>query len=137
MNTSYDVIIGHSLGGAVALSLLPFLPKGKETTIVLVDPALEVPDEQLAENKKLFLKEVASPRTPDEHMAENPAWSRSDCMLRTLGLSMCDRTTVRSLFEVNLQAYKLQGLLTSPTFLITRITRHGLSLACSKTSPQT
>src|ERR1700710_29868 len=60
MNTSYDVIIGHSLGGAGALSLLPFLPKGKETTIVLVDPALEVPDEQLAENKKLFLNEVAS-----------------------------------------------------------------------------
>jgi pimeloyl-ACP methyl ester carboxylesterase len=102
-NTSYDVIIGHSLGGTVALALLPFLPKGKETTIVLVDPALEFPDEQLARNKIMFLKEVASLRSPDEHMAENPAWSRSDCMSRTLGLSMCSRTAVNNIFEVNLQ----------------------------------
>jgi pimeloyl-ACP methyl ester carboxylesterase len=101
-NTSYDVIIGHSLGGAVALSLLPFLPKGKEATVILVDPALEIPDGQLAITKDLFLKEVTSPRTPDEHMTLNPAWSRSDCTLRTLGLSMCDRIAIERVFEVNL-----------------------------------
>jgi pimeloyl-ACP methyl ester carboxylesterase len=102
MNTSYDVIIGHSLGGVVALSLLPFLPKGKEATVILVDPALEIPDGQLAITKDLFLKEVTSPRTPDEHMTLNPAWSRSDCTLRTLGLSMCDRIVIERVFEVNL-----------------------------------
>ncbi|OAX39039.1 alpha/beta-hydrolase [Rhizopogon vinicolor AM-OR11-026] len=40
---TYDVVIGHSLGGMVALSLLLFLPKEKETTVILVDPPLEAP----------------------------------------------------------------------------------------------
>ncbi|OAX40308.1 alpha beta-hydrolase [Rhizopogon vinicolor AM-OR11-026] len=100
MGTSYDVIIGHSLGGAVALSLLPFLPP-KKVTIVLVDPAIEVPDEQLDIHQELFVKDVVSLKTPDEHMAENPAWSRRDCVLRTIGLSMCDGAIMKSLFQQN------------------------------------
>ena len=103
MDTCYDVIIGHSLGGVVALSLLPFLPSKKETTVILIDPALEIQDEQLEINETLFLKEVVNLRTPDEHMAENPAWSRNDCELRTLGLSMCNHITIKPLFEVNFQ----------------------------------
>ncbi|OAX39177.1 alpha beta-hydrolase [Rhizopogon vinicolor AM-OR11-026] len=98
MGTSYDVIIGHSLGGPVALSLLPFLPK-KEVTVILVDPAIEVPHELAEMFQELFVKEVVTLRTPDEHMAENPAWSRSSCVQRMMGLSMCDSTTIKSLFQ--------------------------------------
>jgi hypothetical protein len=137
MDTSYDVIIGHSLGGIVALSLLPFLPPQKETTIILVDPVLEIPNEQLEIHQTFFLNEVMNIRTPDEHMAENPAWSRNDCELRVLGLSMCNRNVIKALFEVNFQVWKLQALLTSSAFVITRITSHGLSAAYSKTSPLT
>ncbi|KAG0693395.1 Alpha/Beta hydrolase protein [Suillus ampliporus] len=101
MDTSYDVIIGHSLGGTVALSLLPFLPKTKETTVILVDPALE-PTEEITEMvKNMLLNEVANVRTADEHMAENNTWSRRDCVLRALGISMCDRTVVEEMFRQN------------------------------------
>jgi len=101
MDTSYDVIIGHSLGGTVALALLPFLPKEKETTVILVDPPLEIPDEKLKIDKVMILNHVTSVKTADEYMAENPAWSRVDCVLRTLAVSMCDGTVVESIFAHN------------------------------------
>ncbi|KAG2077689.1 alpha beta-hydrolase [Suillus decipiens] len=100
-NTSYDVIIGHSLGGLVALSLFPFLPKTKETTVILADPPLESTGETFKNASISFLKEVADRRTTDEFMAENPAWSRRDSMLRALGVYMCDRTAVARIFEHN------------------------------------
>ncbi|OAX43062.1 hypothetical protein K503DRAFT_766164 [Rhizopogon vinicolor AM-OR11-026] len=97
---TYDVIIGSSLGGTVALSLLPFLPKEKEITVILVDPPLEVPDERFEMDKTWLLKELTSTKTVEEQMAENPAWSRVDCVLRMLAASMCDRTIAESIFEV-------------------------------------
>ncbi|KAG1775577.1 Alpha/Beta hydrolase protein [Suillus placidus] len=94
MGTSYDVIIGHSFGGPVTLALLPFLPKTHDTTVILLDPALELTDEKIKMNTQLVINEMARIRTPEEHMAENPAWSRRDCISRVLGMAMCDRAAI-------------------------------------------
>ncbi|KAG0700630.1 hypothetical protein DFH29DRAFT_931119 [Suillus ampliporus] len=102
MDMSYDVIIGHSLGGTVALALMPFLPKTKETTIILLDPGLEITAEQAEMISDIFTKEVAHVRTADEYMAENNAWSRRDCVLRVLGLSMCNPTDVEATVRDNI-----------------------------------
>ncbi|KAG0702366.1 Alpha/Beta hydrolase protein [Suillus ampliporus] len=110
MDTSYDVIVGHSLGGTVALMLLPFLPQTKETTIILLDPAIDPPEETIQMARKKFLAEVANVRPAEEHMAENPAWSRRDCILRALGASMCDRTVVEEIFRQN-SPWSFSGLL--------------------------
>ena len=111
------MIIGHSLGGTVALSLLPFLPKEKETTVILVDPPLEVPVERFEIDKNRIMKEFTNAKTVEQRMAENPALSRVDCVLRTLAVSMCDRTTVESIFAVcQCSGVKLQTSLTSPAF---------------------
>jgi pimeloyl-ACP methyl ester carboxylesterase len=112
MGTSYDVIIGHSLGGAVTLSLLPILPDTKETTIILLDPALKISKENVDEYENLFLKEIENARTADDHMAENPAWSRGDSALRALGVSMCDRAVVEGVFRVIVMVSKWESLLT-------------------------
>ncbi|KAG2043977.1 Alpha/Beta hydrolase protein [Suillus americanus] len=109
MDTSYDVIIGHSFGGAVTVSLLPFLPKKKETTVLLLDPGLEFTEEQSKKNLNVFLKETANVKPVDVHVAKNPAWSHRDCMLRTLGFSMCDRTAVE-VFRQN-SPWSFSGLL--------------------------
>ncbi|OAX43060.1 alpha/beta-hydrolase [Rhizopogon vinicolor AM-OR11-026] len=108
---TYDVIIGHSLGGTVALSLLPFLPKEKETTVILVDPPLEVPVMRSDIDKHWILEELTA-KTVEERMAENPAWSRVGCVLRTLAVSMCDRTTVESIFAHN-KPWSFSGLFKS------------------------
>jgi pimeloyl-ACP methyl ester carboxylesterase len=110
MDTSYDVIIGHSLGGTVALALLPLLPKEKETTVILVDPPLEIPEEKSKIDKVMILHSVTSVKTADEYMAENPAWSRVHCVLRTLAASMCDGTVVESIFAVNFQVVRIANV---------------------------
>lgn len=94
MGTSYDVIIGHSFGGPVTLSLLPFLPKTKDTTVILLDPALELTEEKMKVNSQLLINELARIRTPEEYMVENSAWSRRDCISRVLGMAMCDRAAI-------------------------------------------
>ncbi|KAG1791450.1 Alpha/Beta hydrolase protein [Suillus plorans] len=94
MDTSYDVIISHSFGCQVNLSLLPFLPKTKETTVILVDPPLELTEVQVKMNQNLFLELTTNVKTAEEYMAENPAWSRRDCVLTALGIAMVDPNTV-------------------------------------------
>lgn len=110
MDMYYDVIIGHSLGGTVALSLLPFLPKEKEITVILVDPPIKVPDERLPTDKIWFLNEVTSAKTVEELMAQYPTWSRTNCLLRMLALSMCDSTAVKSIIEVHSQLWRIENI---------------------------
>jgi pimeloyl-ACP methyl ester carboxylesterase len=127
MGTSYDVIIGHSFGGPVALSLLPFLPKTQNTTVILLDPALELTEEKIKMNTQLVIDELARIRTPEEHMAENPTWSRRDCILRVLGMTMCDRAAIE-MFRVLFQFLKWLVLLTGSVLALNSKTRRGLSV---------
>ncbi|KAG2118303.1 Alpha/Beta hydrolase protein [Suillus clintonianus] len=108
-DTSYDVIIGHSLGGTVALSLMPFLPKTKETAVILLDPPLEIVKGTSKLHKGSFLNEVANVRTNKE-LADNHGLSRRDCVLRALGVSMCHRTVVEGVFLHN-KSWSFSGLL--------------------------
>ncbi|KAG1836399.1 Alpha/Beta hydrolase protein [Suillus subalutaceus] len=106
-DTSYDVVIGRSLGGTVALSLLPFLPKTKEVTVILLDPPLE--REGTAEmDKSWFLEAIANVKTAEELVGEF-GWSRRDCVLAALGVSMCDRTTIDGIFSHN-RPWSFSGL---------------------------
>ncbi|KAG1886560.1 Alpha/Beta hydrolase protein [Suillus subluteus] len=106
-DTSYDVVIGRSLGGTVALSLLQFLPKTKEVTVILLDPPLE--REGTAEmDKSLFLDAVANVKTA-EQLVDELGWSRRDCVLAVLGVSMCDRTTIEGIFSHN-RPWSFSGL---------------------------
>ncbi|KAG1892788.1 Alpha/Beta hydrolase protein [Suillus subluteus] len=109
LDTSYDVIIGHSFGCLMTLSLLPFLPKTKETTVILVDPPVDRTEVQVNGYQNLFLEWTADVKTAEEHMAENPAWSRRDCVLRTLGIANVDPNTVE-VFRRN-KSWSFSGLL--------------------------
>ncbi|KAG2356422.1 Alpha/Beta hydrolase protein [Suillus spraguei] len=44
----YDIVMGHSMGGSVVLSLLKYLPKTRPTSVVLVDSSVELTAAQLA-----------------------------------------------------------------------------------------
>ena len=63
----------------------------------------------------LSVRKVTSTKTVDQCMTENPAWSRRDCMLRMMGLSMCDSGVIKDIFRVIVQQLKLQELLASFT----------------------
>ncbi|KAG1827940.1 Alpha/Beta hydrolase protein [Suillus variegatus] len=107
-DTSYDVIVGHSLGGPVTLSLLQFLPKTKQTAVILLDPPLEIEGAREL-HRGWFLNEVTNIRSTEE-IDDDRGWSRRDCVLRVLGVSMCDRTTVEGIFSHN-EPWSFSGLL--------------------------
>ncbi|KAG1729208.1 uncharacterized protein EDB91DRAFT_1349891 [Suillus paluster] len=87
--------------GPVTLPLLPFLLQAKETTIILLDPILEVAEGKVQRSKNIFLKRVANIRPAEKYMAENLVWSRRGCVLAALGASMCDRTVVEEAVKQN------------------------------------
>jgi pimeloyl-ACP methyl ester carboxylesterase len=116
-DTSYDVVIGRSLGGTVALSLLPFLPKTKETAVILLDPPLEM-EGTIEVDKSQFLSAVANVKTAEE-LANEHGWSRRDCVLQALGVTMCDSTTIEGIFSVILQLWTWKISLTLMRFLST------------------
>lgn len=123
MGTSYDVIIGHSFGGPVTLALLPFLPQTQNTTVILLDPALELTEEKIKINKQFAMDEMTRIKTPEEYMAKNPAWSRRDCISRMLGMTMCDRAAIETeIFQQNTPCF-LTGLFEKipPSFKITAL----------------
>jgi len=86
------------------MSLFPFLPRTKETTVILVDPVVEIPDAALVNNKNTFLEEIENPKSADEWMAENPSWSQRDCVLRAHGISMCTSAVAKDLVPVGVRA---------------------------------
>ncbi|KAG2141438.1 Alpha/Beta hydrolase protein [Suillus bovinus] len=106
-DTSYDVIVGHYLGGLVALSLLSFLPKMKETAVILLDPPpLEI-EETIEMHKSWFLNEVANIGSTEEQV--DLGWSQRDRVLYALGFSMCNSTTINGVFLHN-RPWSFSGL---------------------------
>ena len=98
MDTSYDVIIGHSLGGTVTVTLFPLLPRAKETIVILLDPVLEVPADKLESDEKEILYGMERPKTADDLMTANPSWSRRDCVVAAQGIPACTSAVVRIFF---------------------------------------
>lgn len=91
----------------MTLALLPFLPQTQNTTVILLDPALELTKEKIKINKQFAMDEMTRIKTPEEYMAKNPAWSRRDCISRVLGMTMCDRAAIETeIFRVIFQFLK-------------------------------
>ena len=85
-NTHYDIIIGHSLGGAILAELLPSLPQYRPISAVLVDPALEVSSDMVDTYTRFLSDEIANIRPIEAYMADNPNWTRVDAITRAIGL---------------------------------------------------
>ncbi|KAG2347236.1 alpha/beta-hydrolase [Suillus weaverae] len=81
----YDIVIGHSMGGLVVLSLLKYLPKTKPTSVVLIDTALEITAEEMVDWRVKFSGDVRNNPTAEDYMALNPLWTRGDAIWKVLG----------------------------------------------------
>ncbi|KAG2343444.1 alpha/beta-hydrolase [Suillus weaverae] len=83
----YDIVIGHSMGGLVVLSLLKYLPKTRPTSVVLIDSSVELTAEQIAARRAKISNDyrVNPNPTAEDHMALNPLWTREDAIWRSLG----------------------------------------------------
>ncbi|KAG2036407.1 Alpha/Beta hydrolase protein [Suillus americanus] len=82
----YDIVIGHSMGGAVVLSLLKYLPKTRPTSVVLIDSSVELTAEQMMARRARASNDArVNPNlTVEDYMALNPLWTREDAIWRSL-----------------------------------------------------
>ncbi|KIJ60854.1 hypothetical protein HYDPIDRAFT_116719 [Hydnomerulius pinastri MD-312] len=97
----YDVVIGHSLGGLVALALLPLLKSDRPVRVVLVDPPLEQSPELVAHYRKLYPFNVRNPKTAEAHLEANPLWTKEDAAFKALSERLCDPVAVEAIFDQN------------------------------------
>ena len=89
--TGWDLVLGHSLGGAVAL-VAQDLDKSFARTLVLLDPLVRTSDAELT--LKQQLAGVEAEPTADELAEEFPRWHRRDCEAKARALRQIDRETV-------------------------------------------
>jgi pimeloyl-ACP methyl ester carboxylesterase len=110
----YDIIIGHSMGGLVVLSLLKYLPKTKPTSVVLVDSSVETTAEEMVERRVRFSSEVKSNLNVEDYMALNPLWTREDAIWRVLGYQIGRPTNSDDHIDVSLIASIQRRLVLMP-----------------------
>ncbi|OAX39176.1 alpha/beta-hydrolase [Rhizopogon vinicolor AM-OR11-026] len=97
----HDIIIGHSMGGLVVLSLLKYLPKTRPTSVVLVDPPVEFTAEQTVERKVMFSNDVRDNRNVEDYMTLNPLWTREDAIWTVLGTQIGRATNAHDHIDGN------------------------------------
>ncbi|KAG1731730.1 hypothetical protein EDB19DRAFT_1737085 [Suillus lakei] len=85
MDMSYDVIIGHSFWRFSGIISLPFVAQKERN-----HPYRETGRDQL----KSMPQGIANVKAADVHMVRILLGHDRDCVLRTLGFSMCNRSAV-------------------------------------------
>ncbi|KAL8278594.1 hypothetical protein RQP46_009086 [Phenoliferia psychrophenolica] len=93
-------MVGHSLGGLVALQLFPRVA-GPLPRLVLVDPPLEMSTEERQAVLDGTLADFAAPKTAKEYMDGNPRWTEKDAVIKVYGEAVCDRGGVAAILEDN------------------------------------
>jgi pimeloyl-ACP methyl ester carboxylesterase len=109
----WDLVVGHSLGGAIAVLLA-----ASARRLVLLDPVLEVRPEDFDEIKAEQLAELEL--TPESIRASKPLWSEKDLDLKITAIRQVDPRAVERTFSDNPEWNVLDAArrLTTPTLLL-------------------
>jgi pimeloyl-ACP methyl ester carboxylesterase len=109
----WDLIVGHSLGGAIAV-----LRATTTRQLVLLDPVLEVKPEDFDAIKADQLAELEL--TPESIRASKPLWSERDLDLKITAIAQVDPTAVERSFSDNLTWNVLDAAraITVPTLIL-------------------
>jgi len=109
----WDLIVGHSLGGAIAV-----LRAATTKQLVLLDPVLEVQPEDFDAIKADQLAELQL--TEESIRASKPLWSEKDLALKITAIAQVDPTAVERTFSDNLRWNVLEAAraLDVPTLIL-------------------
>jgi pimeloyl-ACP methyl ester carboxylesterase len=115
--TGWDLVVGHSLGGAVALVAQDHNARFAQR-LVLLDPLLHTSDPELTLKEQLF--GVDDEPDADWLSAEFPRWHRRDCEAKARALRQVDRATVVGTIMQNASSDHRETLagITVPTLLL-------------------
>lgn len=94
----WDLLLGHSLGGAVAVEVMVESP-GFADKLILEDPALFLPDPEVT--LPMLLEEFEHPLTFEAQQASNPSWHPEDTRIKTEALRRCGREVIERIVRDN------------------------------------
>ncbi|MCJ7726123.1 MAG: alpha/beta hydrolase [Acidimicrobiia bacterium] len=115
----WDVVLGHSLGGALAVLASSVSPRFSKR-LILQEPALLLAPIPIDESVRWLLEPYGRPRTVEAIAADNPSWHPEDVRLKIEALGQCSpavvEATVRDNPDWNLIA-ETAGLLVPTTII--------------------
>jgi pimeloyl-ACP methyl ester carboxylesterase len=100
LGTDWDAVLGHSLGGAVAV-VAAARDGGFAKRLVLQDPALLMAAVPTEEAVALLVEPYHRPRTVEAVAAENPSWHPEDVRLKLEALTRCPEDAVAATVRDN------------------------------------
>jgi len=113
----WDLILGHSLGGAIAVLAFTERPN-LAPILVLEDPALAIPAPEFAIDN--LLSSYVLPISPEEVARRNPTWHDEDCRIKAAAIlesrPLMVEETIRQNVPWNLVEQAVS--LTIPTLLL-------------------
>lgn len=113
----WDLILGHSLGGAIAILALTDRPDFTPS-LILEDPAIAIPAPDFAIDN--LLKSYELPITPEEVARRNPTWHPEDCRIKAGSIIESRPTMVEQTIRQNVPWNLIEqaAALTVPTLVL-------------------
>ncbi|MEW1718380.1 alpha/beta hydrolase [Streptomyces sp. NPDC093109] len=108
---AWDLVVGHSLGGAVATAAASAEP-GWADRLLLVDPALTIAGELNEAMLQAMIAELDA--TPEALRAANPAWHPEDATLKAAAAALTSPHVVDSILRQNIPWSYEQALTAYP-----------------------
>ena len=81
---NYSLIIGHSLGAVTALSIFPHLPPSYPTSIILVDPPMQLTAETVDFLEGMIADSCINAKPAATYSTDSPLLAREDKIYREL-----------------------------------------------------
>ncbi len=97
----WDLVIGHSLGGAVCVAAAD-IGRAFARRLLLVDPAIEIRDDEAIVIRDRLTAEAAQPPTVEQLMADHPRWHRDDAIEKREAVMATTPEVIWRTFEHNL-----------------------------------
>jgi len=96
----WDLVVGHSLGGAVAVRAASMDPDFA-TAYLLIDPAITFDRATAEDVHTSIVADVTNPASVDALMAEHPHWRRKDAERKRASLLATSVEVIRGTFDDN------------------------------------
>jgi pimeloyl-ACP methyl ester carboxylesterase len=96
----WDLVIGHSLGGVVAVAVATELP-GFAESLLLVDPAIDLSPAEHTRVRERLVAEAADPPSVADLLAANPRWATPDARHKHEAVLATSPAVMRGTFDDN------------------------------------
>jgi pimeloyl-ACP methyl ester carboxylesterase len=100
LGDGWDGVVGHSLGGAVAVVAQTVEPRWARG-LVLAEPALLIPESTWAQTLGELIEPLQGPATEEEIAAAQPRWHPTDVRIKGEALCQTSASVVRATMGAN------------------------------------